>query len=64
MSEPMRCNECDCILDGDWLMITVKTGNEYVAGFLCSTDHLIDYTATVRAMELDADHPRWDVDDE
>jgi hypothetical protein len=56
----MRCTECDLIIDGDnWIMLTVKDDDEYTTGVICSTDHLIDYVAAVRAMETDSNHERW-----
>lgn len=43
----------------DWIMLTIKDDTGYTSGFLCSTDHLVDYVALVKAMEHDKLHPRW-----
>ena len=64
MAEPMVCNECDQTIEGDmdWIMLTIKDDSGYSVGFLCSTDHLVDYVAVVKAMEHDKLHPRWEDD--
>ena len=61
MSDPMVCNECDQGIEGDmdWIMLTIKDDSGYTSGFLCCTDHLVDYVALVKAMEHDKLHPRW-----
>ena len=55
----MTCNECWHEIEGDWIMVTVKDDDEYTTGVLCSSACLVDYTATVIAMEHDESHPRW-----
>lgn len=55
MSDPMVCNECGREIEGDmdWMMLTIKSRVGYTTGFICSTDHLVDYVANVKAMEHD-----------
>jgi len=62
MVDDTTCNECGVVIGGDvgWIMITVKNGGGYSTGFVCSTDHLVDYVATVKAMEHDESHPGWE----
>ena len=65
MGSPMKCHTCNLAIHGeDWTMVTQKEGDEYVTGFFCSTEHLVDFIAVVGAMDADPDHERWDTDEQ
>ena len=59
MTTTIACNECDGDIGDSWIMVTVYDEGEYVSGFLCSEDCLVDFAAGVMAMRLDDKHEGW-----